>query len=465
MTMKIRPFAAITLLLASALPTGASEPPSSRPPIAGVNIRVSQGTLPYVEPVVAVDPDDPTRLFGAAMAIRQPDGRGVVTAFTSEDGGVRWQASVPPEQEALEGADPQVAFTPEGTALLTSVVSGDDALGNYAPSLHLYRSTDGGGRFEPAAIMQGNYDHEKLVVDPATGHVHIAAMALSRLEGSRPEEQRGLYQLVLFSSNDDGRTLSGPRPILDGGGDIGVNVLDLVVADGGRLVVFYTEFAYSPEPGGPRTSSALRVVWSDDEGASWSTPVDVGAQCYGPTTMDPLNIVSPSEPTFAQAASPTESRLLAAWTSFIYDDPRQRILISRSRDGGASWSAAEPVDQSLDSDALMPTLASGPEGRVALMWLASSDGTSYDVMVAAAPGPGAPFSRPARVTSAPSTPARGTNLLPFATAIRSPRGTFVFTQSTFARYPYGGDYAGLAIGSDGAAHAFWPDSRGDGFEI
>ena len=484
--MNIRLIAAQTLLLSLGISESHAQEPESRPkPDAvrehrvtsdatptvrvGANIRVSQGTLPFVEPVVTVNPGDPRHLLGAAMAIRQPDGRAVVTAFTSFDGGTRWQASVPPEQEASEGADPQVAFTPTGAALLTAVTSGEDDVGNYAPALHVYRSRDGGRRFDPAVVMAGNYDHEKLAVDPTSGTIHIAAMVISRLD-----EQRGLYQLVLFSSDDDGRSFSAARPIVDGGGDTGLNVIDLTIANDGRLVVFYTTFAYLPEEQASRDTNTLAVVWSEDQGASWSPPVRVGSQRYRPAGQsaaddlrydDPLRIIGPSEPTFAFAAGTDEQRLLAAWTSFVDDDRRQRIVLSRSADGGVSWTAPRAADRTLDADAMMPTLASGPRGRVALSWLASGDGAHYDVWLAIADGPADPFSRPIRVSSASSIPARGANLLPFASAIRSPRGTFVFTQSTFARYPYGGDYAGLAIDSDGHVHAFWPDSRDDGFQI
>jgi hypothetical protein len=36
---------------------------------------------------------------------------------------------------------------------------------------------------------------------------------------------------------------------------------------------------------------------------------------------------------------------------------------------------------------------------------------------------------------------------------------------TAERWPFGGDYSGLAAAADGAFHLFWPDSRGERYEL
>lgn len=460
--------AAWTLAGAAALPPAAAARPQAAH-LSGGDVRVSTGAAPRVEPTLAVDPTDATHLVGAAMSFRESDGAVELAAYVSFDGGLSWRTSIPPQAANSSAADPQVAITPAGTVLLAAVHDGEDERGQLSLDMRIYRSTDGGRIFGPPVVIAGGWDHEQLAVDPASGSVYLAAMKAARVPG---DETALSYTISLMRSDDDGRSFGPPATVVEGG-ELGVNVYGLGVGGSGDIHVLYQTFVYRGADK-PRTDRAsVFTVRSRDGGRSFSLPVKVGDRRFEPFAerqpTGPSTFIGTAEPKLAvRARADGEDGLLAVFNQHGADG-RYRIVLARSEDSGTSWLPAELVADADTGDQTMPSIAVATPATVALSWLDTRDdraGGRYLPYLAISHDGGVSFEPPRPIATAASRPFAPGNLKPYPAAVNHPReGLFVFAESTYARYPAGGDYAGLAIGGDGVVHAFWPDSRDGTFQI
>jgi hypothetical protein len=105
----------------------------------GPNILVSRdGNFPHVELMVAANPKNAKNLLGAAITETRPNGGTACRTYASSDGGASWTASEFRERLDNGGADPQVAFTPAGTALFAALAFvKDDVDPNKTPTLRI----------------------------------------------------------------------------------------------------------------------------------------------------------------------------------------------------------------------------------------------------------------------------------------------------------------------------------------
>jgi hypothetical protein len=108
---------------------------------------------------------------------------------------------------------------------------------------------------------------------------------------------------------------------------------------------------------------------SPDHGASWSEPVELGRLPDAELPHDPEmpgldrgNIRAPAIATAATAPGLTA----VAWQSDTAYDAAE-ILVTRSTDGGATWSAPTAA-VSLHAQAFTPELAAAPDGTLGLAW-------------------------------------------------------------------------------------------------
>jgi len=124
-----------------------------------------------IEPWVAVDPTDPSRLLVGTQQDRWSDGgaRGLI-GVVSKDGGSTWTDSIPPDVTKCTGgdfvraSDPWTAFANDGTAFFFSLVL-DPAkpttpFGARHGATLVSRSTDHGATWSPPiALIQNNSPH------------------------------------------------------------------------------------------------------------------------------------------------------------------------------------------------------------------------------------------------------------------------------------------------------------------
>ncbi len=196
--------------------------------LVGPNVLVSRdGDYPHVELMVAANPRNPKNLIGGAITATRRGGGTATTSYASLDGGYTWVSTAFPSQLEQGGGDPQVAFSTRGTGLFTSLAMVPDETGRTRAALHVFRSEDGGRSWGPPIDLGYSYDHEQIVVDrtlgKAAGRIYLGAL------WGYP-----VYRVGVFRSDDDGRTWVGPVEAANGGGEIGINVVNvLVFTDGG----------------------------------------------------------------------------------------------------------------------------------------------------------------------------------------------------------------------------------------
>jgi len=144
-----------------------------------------------IEPWVAVDPTDPSRLLVDTQQDRWDDGgsRGLI-GVVSKDGGSTWTNSIPPDVTKCTGgdfvraSDPWTAFANDGTAFFFSLVF-DPAkpttpFGARHSSALVSRSTDHGTTWSaPIALIKNNSPHvlndkNSITADPMKNNVVYA---------------------------------------------------------------------------------------------------------------------------------------------------------------------------------------------------------------------------------------------------------------------------------------------------
>ena len=230
------------------------------------------------------------------------------------------------------------------------------------------RSTDGGASWGPAISLVDDdgtrffNDKESLTID-STDPSYVYA-AWDRLDPS----EHGIS--LLARSTDGGVSWSPAVPIYDPGaarqtiGNVAVTTPD------GAVHVFFTELG--PAAGNPAVIEGnLAVIRSTDKGMTWSAPTRI-SQLLAVGTRVPSQTsitVRAGEVLGAFAASPADGTLYAAWQdSRFTGGAHDAIVLSRSTDGGSTWSAPVRVSANAAVPAFTPTLAVLPGGLVGVTY-------------------------------------------------------------------------------------------------
>jgi hypothetical protein len=430
--------------------------------VAGPDVLASRdGGFPHVELMVAANPRDHRNLLGGAITFSRPDGGSACKAYASFDGGGSWLDSSFPELNATGGGDPQVAFTPAGTALFAALNTVKDEVGRTRAALIVHRSEDGGRTWARAVDLGYSYDHPQIAVDQTTG-AYAGRVYIGALYGGRE------YILGVFRSTDDGRSFIGPVRFVDGGG-AGVNVTSLVVLSDGTLVATYADFPIDPEKRKTVRQSGLWAVSSKDGGVTFSKPVRIGTQTRATNPDAPENRLLTFNAYAADSSSGRfRDRIYGVWSDIA--SGRARLQWTSSSDQGRTWKPPVPLDPSVPAGAhqYQPAIAVNGDGTVAVAWFDTRDGASpgeYSQYFTASVDGGETFLAPVRVSSQPTQPLAAGNLLFSPKAWQDQKGSLRLPLlSAATRWGHGGDYMGLAADARGAFHPFWADSRTGAFQ-
>ncbi len=212
----------------------APSPTPAGPPkvLVGPNILVSRdGDVPHVELMVAASPRTAKNLLGAGITATRPEGGWACRTYSSKDGGATWKYSEFPDHLKWGGADPQVAYTIQGTALFVTLTMNKSDKGRDCASMQIWRSEDGGDTWGPTINVpcDPSWDHEQIVVDYTkgkyAGRIYIGVLY-----------DYPVYRVGVFRSDDDGRTWIGPAEAANGGGTKGINDVTPMVLSDGTLV-------------------------------------------------------------------------------------------------------------------------------------------------------------------------------------------------------------------------------------
>lgn len=343
-------------------------------PIGETGLECSQRDT-QVEPSIAVNPTDPLN----AIAVYQEgrfDGGGAVTNgyATTLDGGRTWTHGHIPGVTKLTGgpydraSDPVVDFGPDGTAYMNSLVTSEAG----PLSMALNVSRDGGRTWEAptffaellASLGVTGVDKNWMVVDRGTGPGHHPGRIY--VVWNLP-----VGVLYAYTDNEGANWHYG-----EAGFPVhaqGHGVIPLILPNGDLAVVFNT-LAYPPNPAataGVPDALVTKMVVGIARGAG---SVPTGAPLvFGPP--HPIAAYRGSahrgqragDGLPAAAVDDTSGALYAVWNdSRFRTDDANDIVISRSTDGGITWTAPARVNPpSADYvDHSTPMIGVSPDGTV-----------------------------------------------------------------------------------------------------
>lgn len=314
------------------------------------------------EPFLAIDPGDERRLLAGYQEARFQSGGARALAYAvSTNQGRRWRSGLIPNlTEATGGpwqkaSDPWVAFGPDHRAYFVSLAFDETRPGN---AVVVSTSVNGGLSWsDPVTVHHnGDRDHfddkEAIAVDngadsPFRGRVYVAWDTVT--------ENRGQPVLVSWSA-DGGVSFSPAVTVVSDTVNVGVIPL---VGPGGVVHLVWSTFS------GPDFNVIeLLTARSEDGGATWSAPVRIDqifpAGIQGLRTGDFLP---------AAAVDPGNGNLYVVWADARDNGGTDRVLLSSSTDGGASWTPAAVVsDGPEDAGSFTPAVAVDGSGRVGVAY-------------------------------------------------------------------------------------------------
>jgi hypothetical protein len=448
-----------------------------------------------VEPWLATDPRDGSRLVGAWQQDRWQDGgaRGLVAGWSSDGGGTWHQVPLPFSLCAASyyggnvspydrASDPWVSIGPDGRVYAVSLSFNENDFNN---AIAAAVSTDGGRTWHHQQNIitdldsdptQFGDDKESVTADPTRpGWAYvvwdrfetvpcgprIASSRVSalhdRTSARRAPSLRAAAACITLTgptwfsrTKNGGITWDAPKRIVLTPPDeqtIGNQIV--VDRQTGALYDFYN---YIDAAG----QFHVKFSKSTDHGTTWGPPQLVG-ELNSLAETRPAGVVDPRDATRQirtgdiipePAIDPHTGRLYVVWQDRRFNGAANDMLvIATSPRGGASWSAATPVNPQSSKSAFTAAIAVDDEGRVGVTYydfrsLGTQTPSSVlptDYWFARTSGPGVAF-----------------------TSEQHLDGPFNMLAAPNARGYFTGDYEGLATSGD----TFYPfyvktNCRGD----
>ena len=359
--------------------TGASPfpPGCDAAPVTGVSYVGAE-----VEPMIAIDPQDPSHMIGAFQQDRWSDGgaRGLRSAW-SFDGGLSWSLTQAAFSHCTGGSaanggayarasDPWVTIGPDGIAYQVAIgFNGATFAPGSSSAVLASRSTDGGRSWSAPAtlIVDGSAyfnDKESITADSQVPGIAYAVWDRLAANGNGPA--------YLSRTRDAGLTWDAARPIYDPGGhnqtlNNQVIVAPLAAGSSRGVFDFFTEFDVDA---GNTITTRLAVVRSADGGSTWSPAMRIAdthaVGAYDPqkparTLRDGANLGS-----FAAVPG---GQLVAVWQDSRFSAGAiDGIAFSRSQDGGVTWSPPLRVNRVPAAQAFLPAVTVRPDATIGVLY-------------------------------------------------------------------------------------------------
>jgi len=332
-----------------------------------------------VEPSVAIDPTDPKHLIGAWQQDRWSNGgsNGVVSAVTF-DGGHTWQRTTPRFTRCSggtyqRGTDPWVTIGPTGTAFVIVYAYDQD---NVNRAMLVSRSTDRGLTWDEPKTLQHDVDptlvmdKETVTADPLDAKYAYAVW--DRLTGfTDPSNPKNTGPAWFARTTDGGETWEPAGQIYDPGPDTQTISNQIAVLPGGALVNVLMVAAQNSSTN-PRIS--IQAMRSTDRGATWPNPAVPVAEAQFVGVNDPKTkrgIRSGSvvhSIAVDRSSNGPNGTLYVVWEDARFSQmARDAIALSRSIDGGLTWSAPVQVNGA-SAPAFTPTVAVANGGKLGVTY-------------------------------------------------------------------------------------------------
>lgn len=360
-----------------------------------------------VEPWIDVNPTNPRNLVGAFQQDRWSNGgaRGLV-ASVSTNGGATWRNVVIPGITLCSGGiydrstDPWVSFSPNGVVHQLALSFND-----VAPPLEprdfdhalLYSRSTNGGRAWSAPIevirdLDANVfnDKQSITADPTDADFAYAVWdrlifpsseRASVIAGFRTSAFRGP---AWFSrTTDGGKMWESARLIFDPGQESQTIGNQIVVLPNGDLVDIFDLIKITR--GAIATSAFFNValIRSTDRGITWGPRARSGA--ITPIIVDQLRTIFITDPEtgddvrtgdiIPDIAVAPNGDLYAVWQDARPNDLKaDAIVVSKSTDGGLTWSARAKVNKTptniwvKNQQAFTPSVHIAADGTVAVTY-------------------------------------------------------------------------------------------------
>ena len=290
------------------------------------------------EPDIAVDPNAPNVITAVFQQGRNQFGGCADPGFaTSHDGGRSWKSGNLPHLGKVVGgiytrpSDPVVVFGPDGTAYAQTLAV---TFAERRTAIVVQRSSDGGLTWSDPFVIREDVS-DKIFNDKnwITADIYPGSPHFGRLYAAwdRVDVRTGAFfsPTVLSWSDDRGRTWSSMQPVTSRDANtIGVNPL---VQPNGDLTLVYETFGNGFDNMVSRTSHD-------------------GGQTFGPVEV--INSWRGSEPPdmrtgalLSATVDAVTGAMYVAWQDVRYHgDGLNDIVMSRSVDGGKSWSPLKVVN-------------------------------------------------------------------------------------------------------------------------
>ncbi|MEO8484957.1 MAG: sialidase family protein [Betaproteobacteria bacterium] len=354
----------------------------------GCDLVAPIGTLyvnAEVEPHVSVNPSNPNHLLAAWQQDRWSNGaaRGTRSAV-SFDGGRTWTASAATFSRcgggtAVNGgdyeraSDPWTAIGPDGTAYQIAIATtGVSQTPGSAGAVLVSRSPDGGLTWETPVTLIRDVDlvfndKESMAADPTDARLVYAIW--DRLSGSRGP--------TLFTrSTDTGMNWETARTIYDPGPNNQTINNQVVVLPDGTLVAYFTEFIRN-------ATATLRVIRSSDKGVTWSAPITIATvQARG--AIDPESGTAIRDgATLGSISAGRNGQLAAVWQDARFSSgQRDGVALSRSFDGGLTWTAPVQLNRVPAVQAFLPAVHIRDDGTIGVTYYDLRSNTNAPTLLA-----------------------------------------------------------------------------------
>jgi hypothetical protein len=370
----------------------------------------AQGSINFndaeVEPYIAVDPTNPSRLIGVFQQDRWNDGgsNGLTTAI-SNNGGTSWTlAAQQPQFSTCAGApagspgslpratDPWVTFSPNGAAyqVSDSFINNGPGFGGDSRIL-VSRSTDHGNTWSTPVILLDSpqpdvlNDKESVTADPTASN-RVYAVWDQLISPSKNASPSAFLHSFAFrgpsmfsSTSDGGQTWSQGHVIFDPGQNkqtIGNQIV--VLPDGTLIDGMDLIFSSASKSGRFPTLFNVALIRSTDHGATWSAPIIVNPLVDVPVNTLDGQAIRTGDILPGWAVNPSTGALYVTW-----QDGRSgiaQIMFSQSTDGGLTWTSPVTINKVSTSQAFTPQIFVNSAGTLAV--------TYYDTRNARSAAPG-----------------------------------------------------------------------------